>query len=115
MPHDLCDEDLITVPVSVERLDIYTQFLVPGHSRPRSHRTAETTDLILQLVAAGQGISVLPDWLVSEEGARLPIRPVRLGPDGIAKSINLGVRKGDAETAFVAGFLSLAREVGVGG
>lgn len=112
-PHDLLSEELITVPVSIERLDIYTRFLVPAHCRPRSHRTAEATDLMLQLVAAGRGVSVLPDWLVLEEGADLPIRAVRLGKRGITKSINLGIRHGEEGIAYIAGFLALAQELGV--
>ncbi|NBJ12990.1 LysR family transcriptional regulator [Microvirga arsenatis] len=112
-PPDLLDEVLITVPVGVERLDIYTQFLVPGRCRPRQHRTAETTDLMLHLVAAGRGVAVLPDWLVREEGANLPIRAVRLGEDGISKSINLGIRRGEEAIDYIAGFLSLARDTGV--
>ncbi|HDR9173054.1 TPA: LysR family transcriptional regulator [Burkholderia vietnamiensis] len=113
VPHDLLDEELITVPVSKERLDIYTRFLVPAHCQPRLHRTAEATDLMLQLVAAGRGIAVLPDWLVLEEGAGLPIRSIRLGQDGIRKCINLGVRRGEEEIAYIAGFLSLAKETRV--
>jgi LysR family transcriptional regulator for metE and metH len=68
---------------------------------------------MLQLVAAGRGVSVLPDWLVREEGAGLPIRAVRLGKKGINKSINLGVRRGEERTAYIAGFLTLAQELGV--
>lgn len=112
-PRDLVGEELITVPVSEERLDIYTRFLIPAHCKPKNHRTAEATDLMLQLVAAGRGVSVLPDWLVREEGAALPIRPVRLGKRGINKSINLGVRRGEEEIAYIAGFMAIAREMGV--
>ncbi len=112
LPHDLLGEELITVPVSLERLDVYTRFLVPAHCRPRRHRTAETTELMLQLVAAGRGVTVLPDWLVREEGSDLPIRTVRLGPDGIGKSIHLGIRRGEEEVEYIAGFLALARETG---
>ncbi|SOZ19132.1 LysR family transcriptional regulator [Cupriavidus taiwanensis] len=111
-PHDLVDETLITVPVSIERLDIYTRFLVPAHCQPRRHRTAEATDLMLQLVAAGRGVSVLPDWLVQEEGAGMPLRALRLGKRGIRKSIHLGIRRGDEETAYLAGFVEMARQSG---
>ncbi|MDG0026652.1 LysR family transcriptional regulator [Trinickia sp. Y13] len=112
-PRDLVGEELITVPVSEERLDIYTRFLIPAHCKPKNHRTAEATDLMLQLVAAERGVSVLPDWLVREEGAGLPVRPVRLGKRGITKSINLGVRRGEEEIAYIAGFMAIAREMGV--
>lgn len=112
-PQDLLDEVLITVPVGAERLDVYTRFLVPGQCRPREHRTAETIDLMLQLVAARRGVAVLPDWLLREEGAHLPVRAVRLGEQGIQKSINLGVRRGEESVGYVAGFLALAQEIGV--
>ncbi|MBP2302717.1 LysR family transcriptional regulator [Azospirillum picis] len=112
LPQDLLDQELITVPVGLERLDVFTRFLVPSHCRPRRHRTVETTDLMLQLVAAGRGVTVLPDWLVREEAAGMPVRTLRLGPDGIAKSINLGIRRGDGGEAHIAGFLALARRMG---
>ncbi|SPA52223.1 LysR family transcriptional regulator [Cupriavidus taiwanensis] len=111
-PQDLIDETLITVPVSIERLDIYTRFLVPAHCQPRRHRTAEATDLMLQLVAAGRGVSVLPDWLVEEEGAGMPLRALRLSKRGIRKSIHLGVRRGDKDIAYIAGFVEMARHSG---
>lgn len=111
LPHDLLDEELITVPVSLERLDVYTRFLVPADCRPRRQRTAETTDLMLRLVAAGRGVTVLPDWLVREEGSGLPIRAVRLGPGGIGKSIHLGIRRGEDAIDYIAGFLTLARSM----
>jgi LysR family transcriptional regulator for metE and metH len=106
---DLVDEELITYPVSFERLDVYTQFLVPGRCRPRRHRTAETTELMLQLVAAKRGVSVVPDWLLREEGADLPLRCIRLGPQGIDKCIHLGVRSGEEDIEYIAGFLEMAR------
>lgn len=111
-PQDLIDQELITVPVTLERLDIYTQFLVPAHCRPRRHRTAETIDLMLQLVCAGRGVTVLPDWLLQEDAAGLPIRALSLGKAGIRKSINLGVRRGEETTSYIEGFLELAREMG---
>jgi LysR family transcriptional regulator, regulator for metE and metH len=111
-PQDLMSEELITVPVSKERLDIFTRFLVPAHCKPKYHRTAEQTELMLQLVAAGRGVAVLPDWLVSEEGEGLPIRTVRLGAEGISKSIHVGVRKGEEDVGYIAGFLELAQERG---
>jgi LysR family transcriptional regulator, regulator for metE and metH len=107
-PRDLSDETLITVPVSLERLDIYSRFLVPANCRPRQRRTAETIELMLQLSAAGRGISVLPQWLLEQEGGHLPLRPVRIGPHGLNKSIHVGVRHADVNIDYVEGFLKLA-------
>lgn len=102
-PDDLTAETLLTVPVTEDRLDIYTRFLLPAACRPAARRTAETVELLLQLAAAGRGIAVLPDWLMRE--AEVPLTIVRIGRDGIGKSINLGFRTEDEGIAYMQGFL----------
>jgi len=104
-PADLVEETLFTYPVPAERLDVFTQFLVPANSRPRHHRSVETTEMMLQLVGAGRGVSAVPNWLVHREAAALGVRPVRMGKTGIQKSIHLGLRDGDDTVDFIAGFL----------
>jgi LysR family transcriptional regulator for metE and metH len=107
-PADLTGEVLITYPVSPERLDIYTRFLVPGGCLPRAVKVIETTDIMLQMVAAGRGVTALPDWLIDEYRATLPIRSLRLGPGGLAKSIYIGRRAGDAAAEYLEAFIRLA-------
>lgn len=109
-PADLLEQTLFTYPVPPERLDVFTQFLVPAHSRPLHHRNVETTEMMLQLVAAGRGVSAIPDWLVRREAAALGVRPVRIGQHGIQKSIHLGLRTGDEAVDFIAGFLATSRQ-----
>lgn len=110
-PADLAEETLITYPVEVERLDIYTHFLLPAHASPARHKTIETTDIMLQMVAAGRGVAALPRWLVEEYGERMPITPVRLGKTGIPKQIFLGLRERDREVDYLNSFMKLARGV----
>ena len=105
----LADEVLLSYPVAPARLDIFTELLGPAHISPRRHKTLESTDIMLQLVAAGRGVSALPRWLVDEYAAELAIVPVRLGPAGIAKQIHLGVRRASREEPPIAGFLEAAR------
>lgn len=109
-PTDLVDETLFTYPVPPERLDVFTQFLVPANCRPRHHRNVETTEMMLQLVAAGRGVSAIPNWLVRQQAATLGVRPVRIGKTGIKKSIHLGLRAGDEAVDFIAGFLATSRQ-----
>lgn len=110
-PVDFIDEELITMPVALDRLDVFTRFLLPAHVRPRRMRTAETAELMLQLVANGRGVCVLPDWIVPQDGAELPVRSVRLGSDrGLEKSIHVGFRRTDEDVAYLTGFLTLAGE-----
>lgn len=65
---------------------------------------------MLQLTAAERGISVLPEWLLREEGDKLPLKSLRIGPHGLHKSIHLGVRKDEERIDYIAGFLDIARE-----
>ncbi len=109
-PADLERETLITYPVAAERLDIYTRFLLPAHSSPARHKTIETTDIMLQMVAAGRGVSALPRWLVEEYAHRIPVTPVRLGQDGIDKQIFLGLRERDASVEYLHSFMTMAKE-----
>ncbi|WP_417568417.1 LysR family transcriptional regulator [Marinobacter sp.] len=110
-PEDLESETLITYPVEIERLDIYTRFLLPAHTSPARHKTIETTDIMLQMVAAGRGVAALPRWLVDDYGERIPVKAVQLGKEGIPKQIFLGLRERDREVDYLNSFMTLAREV----
>jgi LysR family transcriptional regulator for metE and metH len=108
-PAQLADEVLITYPVDTDRLDIYTLFLNPAGITPRAHRTIESTDLILEMVACGRGVGALPRWLVEERMKSSAISPVRLGRHGVPKKIHLGLREGDLDRAWFKAFLQVAR------
>jgi LysR family transcriptional regulator for metE and metH len=109
-PNDLRDEVLLTYPVARERLDIYTEFLNPDAVVPKQHKTSETTDIMLQMVASGRGVAALPRWLAEEYCHKLPLSVVRLGKDGIAKQIHLGTRETDEDTSYLNAFIDLARD-----
>ncbi|KVF31523.1 LysR family transcriptional regulator [Burkholderia vietnamiensis] len=109
-PEQLADEVLITYPVETDRLDIYNQFLTPAAIVPRRHKSIETTDIMLQMVASGRGVAALPRWLADEYADRMPVVPVRLGKQGIAKQIFLGIRDADASIDYLSAFLALARD-----
>ena len=108
-PEQLVDETLITYPVGIDRLDIYTQFLTPAGIAPRHHRQIETTDIMLQMVESGRGVTALPRWLVEENMQRFAVAPLRLGPHGVAKQIFLGFREGEDEVDYLRGFVELAQ------
>lgn len=108
-PRDLVRETLITYPVPPERLDIFNQFLMPEGIAPRRHKTIETTDILLQMVASGRGVTALPRWLVEEYQDKLELVPVRLGKKGISKQIFLGARESDNDTDYLNAFIEHAR------
>ncbi len=107
-PQEISEDTLITYPVATDRLDIYTQFLMPAGISPRRHMPIETTDIMLLMVAHGRGVAALPRWLVEENAAIFDVTPVRLGRDGVAKEIFLGVREADVEIDYIRAFIDLA-------
>lgn len=109
-PVALTEETLITYPVDIDRLDIYTHFMLPAGISPKRHKPIETTDIMLQMVASGRGVAALPRWLVNESESRFDVVPVRLGKEGIYKKIYLGIRDADADIDYVKSFISMASQ-----
>ncbi|PHS75494.1 MAG: LysR family transcriptional regulator [Porticoccus sp.] len=109
-PSDLEDQTLITYPVEPERLDIFSSFLTPANTAPRRHKTIETTEIMLEMIAAGRGVGALPHWLVNENTEHFPVVPIRIGARGMKKAIYLGIRTQDLEIDYITGFVSMAGE-----
>jgi len=108
-PHQFSNETLLTYPVAVDRLDVYTQFLTPAGISPKRHKPIESTDIMLQMVANGRGVAALPRWLVEEQPDRFDVHVVKLGSKGVDKQIFLGFRAEDAEIDYLLAFIDLAR------
>ena len=109
-PKHLSNETLITYPVALDRLDVYTRFLTPAGISPRYHKTIETTDIMLQMVASGRGVAALPRWLVEEQRTKFDVVAVKLGRHGVAKQIFVGFRDADADINYLQAFVELARK-----
>lgn len=111
----LADQTLFTFPVPRERLDVFSQFLVPALQEPRAHRALESLDITLHMVAAGRGVTALPSWLLARYQADLDLLSYRLGRRGIHKKLYVGVRAGDRELSYIRGFIRIAKLVQVAG
>ena len=111
-PAQLSEEVLITYPVSIERLDIFNLFLLPAGVSPKRHKVIETTDILLQMVASGRGVSALPRWLIEQYADRLDIAAVRLGEHGVAKQIFLGIRENERDIDYLRDFIEQAHSFG---
>lgn len=113
-PEHLCNEVLITYPVEPDRLDVFSRFLTPAGVAPRQHKTLEATDIMLQMVASGRGVTALPRWLVQEQAERMPLVAISLGRRGVHKQIFLGTREHDEHAQYIASFIDMAKRVKVG-
>nr|WP_298893012.1 LysR family transcriptional regulator [uncultured Acinetobacter sp.] len=105
---DLSEETLITYPVDKHRLDIMAHIFIPANVQPKQIRTTELTQMLIQLVASGRGISALPDWVVNEyeqKGWVASRRFAFVSENGLRRTLYAGYRSEDKNKAYFAGFL----------
>ncbi|MCL2914119.1 LysR family transcriptional regulator [Shewanella corallii] len=112
LPEQLADQVLFSYPVEPQRLDIFSQFLSPAKCSVRKHKVIETTEIMLQMVAAGRGVCALPGWLVEEYSNSMAIKSLRFGEQGIAKQIFVGVRTGEQKIEYLNDFIAQACATG---
>ncbi|MCH9697099.1 MAG: LysR family transcriptional regulator [Gammaproteobacteria bacterium] len=100
----LAEETLLTLPVAIERLDIFTRFLLPASVSPIQHKQIESIDIMMQLVAFNRGVCVLPDWLAAKY-QQLPIKAVPLGKSGIPKTLYAVVHETEINVPYIKTFI----------
>ncbi|WP_111977149.1 LysR family transcriptional regulator [Algibacillus agarilyticus] len=110
LPQQLSSEVLYSYPVEPMRLDIFSQFLNPAKCSVKQHKNIETTEIMLQMVAAGRGVCALPGWLVDQYAQSMPIKSLRFGEQGIQKQIFVGIRKNEHDINYLHDFIEQAKK-----
>lgn len=108
LPADLKSETLITYPVDYGRLDVFSRFLLPAAVQPAAVRHVELTPLVIQLVASGRGVAVLPGWALQEYLQAGQLKTIRLGPKGVQATLYAVIREEDAASDYMRSFLEQA-------
>ncbi len=106
-PPDLAHETLLVYPVARNRLDVFTHWLWPAGVEPGRVRSVESTAMLIELAALGQGVAVLPDWACAHALAEGRIATLRLG-EGLSGTLFAAVRAAETALPHVAGFLAVA-------
>lgn len=109
-PEQLSTENLLTYPVTKERLDIYSQFLLPNNTEPKKHRIIENTDIMMEMVSANRGVTALPVWLAERYCKSHQLEVTKLGKLGIHKQLFVGMRQSDEKISYIKGFLDIAKQ-----
>lgn len=105
---DLAEETLITYPVDKHRLDIMSRLFIPANIQPKAIRTTDLTQIVIQLVASGRGISTLPDWVIYEYEQKGWITSRRLdciAPEGLRRTLYAGYRIEEKNKDYFESFL----------
>jgi len=107
---DFSGETLITYPVERSRLDVFSQFLLPAKVEPKLVRQVELTAVILLLVGANKGISVLPDWVLGSSNSSENIVSRPLTADGLDRKLYAATRITEGQKAYMHKFLELCKK-----
>ena len=106
---DFADQTLITYPVPRERLDVFTELLIPAGVVPQAIRQVELTAMILILVASQRGVAVLPDWVVRDVRLQSDYVTRPLTAKGKTRRLYAAIRESEADLPYMANLLRLAR------
>ena len=109
-PEHFLTETLLTFPIAPDRLDIFTQFLNPAHVTPAHIKKIESIDLMLQMVALGRGICVLPEWIANSDKSPIQLNQYRLGTKGIRKKLFVALRNQDKDIAYIKQFITVGKQ-----
>ncbi len=107
-PARLSEETLLSFPVPLERLDIVSRFLAPAGYPAPERKTIASIEIMLQLVALGRGVCVLPEWLADEAIAELGLVKKATGID---KQLLLAMREEDSEIGYMRRFVETGRDL----
>ena len=107
---DFRGETLITYPVERQRLDVFSQLLIPAKVEPAAIRQVELTAVILLLVASNRGVSVLPDWVVREVKYSSDYVTRPLTKAGLTRRLYAAVRSVDLRHDYMQELINLARQ-----
>jgi LysR family transcriptional regulator for metE and metH len=107
-PADLRDARLLSYPIPPERQDLFRYFLQKQDFTGERKQVAQASQM-LQLVAAGEGIAVLPVWLAEPFLSQGLIVTRPLGEQGLKRTMYLASRRGDNHSAVQALYHLLQR------
>lgn len=110
---DFEGETLITYPVDRERLDIFSQLLIPNGIEPKAIRQVELTAVILLLVASNRGVAVLPDWVVRQVRYNSDYVTLPLTKGGVTRRLFAATRDDETNLPFMSHLIRLARQEAV--
>lgn len=108
-PADLQRQTLLTYPIEPERQDLF-RFFLDKHSFEGRQRHVAQASQMLQLVAAGEGIAVLPTWLQEPFVSQGLIVTKPLGEVGLKRTMYLATPR-HLQLAVLGGFYPLLRQL----
>ncbi|MDV7104971.1 LysR substrate-binding domain-containing protein [Vibrio sp. TH_r3] len=107
-PEDFLDQTMITYPVHKSRLDAYKHFMQPAGVEPIKWKKADNTLMLIQMVSAGLGVAVIPNWAIHEFSRQGLITSKPLG-NGLWRRLFAATRHSEHDRSYLQAFFNTAR------
>jgi LysR family transcriptional regulator for metE and metH len=65
---------------------------------------------MVQMIELNRGLTVLPGWLADEYCQKLPVKTIRLGKKGLARTLFTGMRESDEDISYMQAFVQLGKQ-----
>lgn len=92
IPKDLAAETLLCYPVENQRIDLLTRFTQPHNVELNTRHVSQLMPM-LQMTAAGVGVSAVPNWAAHEFQQQGLINTLSLGQEGVWLTLYAAVRE----------------------
>ncbi|MFM2485084.1 LysR family transcriptional regulator [Celerinatantimonas yamalensis] len=109
-PEDFATQTLISYPVESQRLDLFNLFLQPAGVQPRAIRQVDMTMMMMQLVASGLGVAVLPNWALHEYVQKGYVVARHLGDGLLWQNLYLAMREEEQNASHLRAFMQIAQQ-----
>jgi len=111
-PRELVDEQLFLYSRSIEESFTVQKILRPAGVEIRRVTYLQLTEGILEMVKAGMGISVLPEWSIANAIAAGDITALRINRAGVFRTWYAATLDGIPATPFMKDFIRLLSKQG---
>lgn len=102
---DLVEETVLTYAGRREELDVFTRVLWPAGLAPGRWLPMELTEVILEMVAAGQGVGVLARWAIAPQVAAGTVVARRMTRRGLPRQWSAAVVRSRTLPAYLTEFI----------
>lgn len=109
-PEDFSDQTLVSYPVEPQRLDLFNLFLDPAGVEPKAIRQVDMTLMMMQLVASGLGVAVLPNWALQEYVQKGYVVAKHLGNGKLWQTLYLAMLESQRESSHLRAFCQIASD-----
>ena len=109
-PADFADETLITHASSLELTNIYEELLKQENIKPADTIFIPFTDACIELVKAGLGVMVLPEWMLKPYAGSSELVFKRITSQGVYRHQYISMLKERDQPVYYASLISYLKE-----